>query len=195
MLTQVIKYTLPFLLLLSLSCNIDNTKYLGTVSKNYMSLPHFDLVDQNNNEINDNSFGDKVILVTFMYTDCKTECPSALNDILSIRNTITENEDRFHVVIFSIDPNENYIDVKNTLSKYQLELDSITYAVGEKADLKPIWDYFYVPVGNVETKRSDLTWILHSIPAYLVLPNKNTTLIYTEFNIDSILTDLNNVLN
>ncbi|MFL2763170.1 MAG: SCO family protein [Dehalococcoidia bacterium] len=160
-----------------------------------MSLPHFDLVDQNNNEINDNSFGDKAILVTFMYTDCKTECPSALNDILSIRNTITENEDRFHVVIFSIDPNENYIDVKNTLSKYQLELDSITYAVGEKADLKPIWDYFYVPVGNVETKRSDLTWILHSIPAYLVLPNKNTTLIYTEFNIDSILTDLNNVLN
>ena len=38
-----------------------------------MSLPHFDLVDQNNNEINDNSFGDKAILVTFMYTDSEME--------------------------------------------------------------------------------------------------------------------------
>ena len=194
MLKQVIKYTVPLLLLLFIACSIDNTKYIGTVSKEYKPLPNFDLRNQNNNQINQNSFGSKVILVTFMYTDCKTECPSALNDILSIRDIITENKDRFQILIFSIDPNENYIDVKNTLSKYQLDLD-VTYLVGNKDKLKPIWDYFYVPVGNVETKRTDLTWILHSIPAYLVLPEKNTTLIYTEFNIDSILTDLNSVLN
>ena len=194
MLKQVIKYTVPLLLLLFIACSIDNTKYIGTVSKEYKPLPNFDLRNQNDNQINQNSFGSKVILVTFMYTDCKTECPSALNDILSIRDIITENKDRLQILIFSIDPNENYIDVKNTLSKYQLDLD-VTYLVGNNNKLKPIWDYFYVPVGNVETKRTDLTWILHSIPAYLVLPEKNTTLIYTEFNIDSILTDLNSVLN
>ena len=194
MLKQVIKYTVPLLLLLFIACSIDNTKYIGTVSKEYKPLPNFDLRNQNDNQINQNSFGSKIILVTFMYTDCKTECPSALNDILSIRDIITENKDRLQILIFSIDPNENYIDVKNTLSKYQLDLD-VTYLVGNKDKLKPIWDYFYVPVGNVETKRTDLTWILHSIPAYLVLPEKNTTLIYTEFNIDSILTDLNSVLN
>ena len=194
MLKQVIKYTVPLLLLLFISCSIDNTKYIGTVSKEYKPLPNFDLRNQNDNQINQNSFGSKVTLVTFMYTDCKTECPSALNDILSIRDIITENKDRLQILIFSIDPNENYIDVKNTLSKYQLDLD-VTYLVGNKDKLKPIWDYFYVPVGNVETKRNDLSLILHSIPAYLVLPEKNTTLIYTEFNIDSILTDLNSVLN
>ena len=194
MLKQVIKYTVPLLVLLFIACSIDNTKYIGTVSKEYKPLPNFDLRNQNDNQINQNSFGSKVILVTFMYTDCKTECPSALNDILSIRDIITENKDRLQILIFSIDPNENYIDVKNTLSKYQLDLD-VTYLVGNKDKLKPIWDYFYVPVGNVETKRNDLTLILHSIPAYLVLPEKNTTLIYTEFNIDSILTDLNSVLN
>ena len=194
MLKQVIKYTVPLLLLLFIACSIDNTKYIGTVSKEYKPLPNFDLRNQNDNQINQNSFGSKIILVTFMYTDCKTECPSALNDILSIRDIITEKKDRLQILIFSIDPNENYIDVKNTLSKYQLDLD-VTYLVGNKNKLKPIWDYFYVPVGNVETKRTDLTWILHSIPAYLVLPEKNTTLIYTEFNIDSILTDLNSVLN
>ena len=194
MLKQVIKYTVPLLLLLFIACSIDNTKYIGTVSKEYKPLPNFDLRNQNDNQINQNSFGSKAILITFMYTDCKTECPSALNDILSIRDIITEKKDRLQILIFSIDPNENYIDVKNTLSKYQLDLD-VTYLVGNKDKLKPIWDYFYVPVGNVETKRTDLTWILHSIPAYLVLPEKNTTLIYTEFNIDSILTDLNSVLN
>ena len=194
MLKQVIKYTVSFSLLLFIACSIDNTKYIGTVSKEYKPLPNFDLTNQNDNQINQNSFGSKAILITFMYTDCKTECPSALNDILSIRDIITENKDRLQILIFSIDPNENYIDVKNTLSKYQLDLD-VTYLVGNKDKLKPIWDYFYVPVGNVETKRTDLTWILHSIPAYLVLPEKNTTLIYTEFNIDSILTDLNSVLN
>lgn len=194
MLKQVIKYTVSFSLLLFIACSIDNTKYIGTVSKEYKPLPNFDLTNQNDNQINQNSFGSKAILITFMYTDCKTECPSALNDILSIRDIITEKKDRLQILIFSIDPNENYIDVKNTLSKYQLDLD-VTYLVGNKDKLQPIWDYFYVPVGNVETKRNDLTLILHSIPAYLVLPEKNTTLIYTEFNIDSILTDLNSVLN
>ncbi len=194
MLKQVIKYTVSFSLLLFIACSIDNTKYIGTVSKEYKPLPNFDLTNQNDNQINQNSFGSKAILITFMYTDCKTECPSALNDILSIRDIITEKKDRLQILIFSIDPNENYIDVKNTLSKYQLDLD-VTYLVGNKDKLQPIWDYFYVPVGNVETKRNDLTLILHSIPAYLVLPEKNTTLIYTEFNIDSILTDLNSVFN
>ena len=93
MLKQVIKYTVPLLLLLFIACSIDNTKYIGTVSKEYKPLPNFDLRNQNDNQINQNSFGSKVILVTFMYTDCKTECPSALNDILSIPKQEESNED------------------------------------------------------------------------------------------------------
>ena len=60
MLKQVIKYTVPLLLLLFIACSIDNTKYIGTVSKEYKPLPNFDLRNQNDNQINQNSFSDVV---------------------------------------------------------------------------------------------------------------------------------------
>ena len=186
-------FFLFFFLFFSSSCFIDNTKFIGTVSKAYKPLPSFNLIDQNNNNINDQSILPDNLLIVFLYSNCKTECPVALNDINSIKDIIDTNSDKLAVIVFSIDPNESIENVNTVLTKYKLN-SSITYLTGNKDELKDIWQYFYVPVGRVETKQSDLNLILHSIPAYIISRDNETTLIYTEFNIDSIRTDLNKLL-
>ncbi len=186
-------FFLLFFLLFSSSCFIDNTKFIGTVSKAYKPLPSFNLIDQNNNNMNDQSISADNLLIIFLYSDCKTECPAALNDLNSIKDIIDTNSDKLAVIVFSIDPNESIENVNAVLTKYKLN-SSITYLNGSKDELKDIWQYFYVPVGRVETKQSDLNLILHSIPVYIISRDNEITLIYTEFNIDSIRTDLNNLL-
>ena len=143
--------------------------------------------------MNDQSISPDNLLIVFLYSDCKTECPTVLNDLNSIKDIIDTNSDKLAVIVFSIDPNESIENVNAVLTKYKLN-SSITYLTGSKDELKDIWQYFYVPVGRVETKQSDLNLILHSIPAYIISRDNETTLIYTEFNIDSIRTDLNNLL-
>ena len=67
--------------------------------------------------------------------------------------------------------------------------------IGDKDDLKVIWEHFYVPVANVESKSLKESLVLHSIPAYLISDINKFTLIYTEFDIDSIRVDIQNILN
>ena len=47
----------------------------------------------------------------------------------------------------------------------------------------------------VQSKSLKGNLILHSIPAYLISNQNKFTLIYTEFDIDSIKVDIKNILN
>jgi len=130
-----------------------------------------------------------------MYSDCKTECPSVLNDLKNFEMIRNEYKEELNIIIFSIDPeNDTELLINNLLKKYKLN-DSLHYLIGDKDDLKVIWEYFYVPVANVQSKSLNRNLILHSIPAYLISDKNKFTLIYTEFDIDSISVDVKNILN
>ena len=47
-----------------------------------------------------------------------------------------------------------------------------------------------MPVGNVVTNKENSNVIIHSTPAYLISPNDSISLIYTEFDIQAIKSDL-----
>ena len=188
--SKLIKYISISFFFLIISCGIDNSKFIGTITNDYKPLPQFNLIDQNNDSVDQNSFESKSLLITFLYSSCKTECPAVLNDLFTIKDILSLKSDELQVVIFSIDPLESSANVKNILNKYQLEIESLSYLMGTKEQLKPIWQYFYVPVGNVVTNKGNSNVILHSTPAYLISPNDSISLIYTEFDIQAIKSDL-----
>ena len=160
-----------------------------------MYLPVFNLQNQNGVYLSDTDFKSELVLVTFMYSDCKTECPSALNDLKNFETIRNEYKDELNIIIFSIDPrNDTELQINNLLKKYELN-DYLDYLIGDKDDLKVIWEHFYVPVANVESKSLKESLVLHSIPAYLISDINKFTLIYTEFDIDSIRVDIQNILN
>ena len=59
---------------------------MGIKSKTDLYLPEFNFQNQNGVYISDADFSSKLVLVTFMYSNCKTECPSALNDLKIFEN-------------------------------------------------------------------------------------------------------------
>ena len=48
-----------------ISCGIDNSKFMGTITNDYKPLPEFNLIDQNNDSFDQNSFESKSLLITF----------------------------------------------------------------------------------------------------------------------------------
>ena len=184
-----------FIFLILSACFFENANYIGIKSKTDLYLPVFNFQNQNGIYVSDTDFKSELVLVTFMYSDCKTECPSALNDLKNFETIRNEYKNELNIIIFSIDPgNDTELQINNLLKKYELN-DSLDYLIGDKDDLKVIWEHFYVPVANVESKSLKESLVLHSIPAYLISDINKFTLIYTEFDIDSIRVDIQNILN
>jgi protein SCO1/2 len=168
---------------------------MGIKSKTDLYLPVFNFQNQNGVYISDSDFTSKLVLVTFMYSDCKTECPSVLNELKNFEKIRNEYKDELNIIIFSIDPvNDTQLQVNNLLKKYELT-NSLDYLIADKDDLKVIWEHFYVPVVNVQSKSLKGNLILHSIPGYLISSQNKLTLIYTEFDLNSIKVDIKNILN
>ena len=190
-----IRILLVFILFILSACIFDNTNYMGIKSKTDLYLPEFNFQNQNGVYISDSDFASKLVLVTFMYSNCKTECPAALNELNNFEKIRNEYNDELNIIIFSIDPvNDTQLQVNNLLNKYELN-NSLDYLIADKYDLKVIWEHFYVPLAYVQSKSLKDNLILHSIPAYLISNQNKFTLIYTEFDIDSIKVDIKNILN
>ena len=191
----IIKIFPIFIFFILSACIFNNTNYVGIKSKTDLYLPEFNFQNQNGVYVSDIDFKSELTLVTFMYSDCTTECPSALNDLKNFEMIRNDYKDELNIIIFSIDPeNDTESEVNSLLMKYELN-NSVNYLIGDKDELKVIWEYFYVPVANIESKSLKGNLILHSIPAYLISERNEFTLIYTEFDIDSISEDIKNLLN
>ena len=191
----IIKIFPIFIFFILSACIFNNTNYVGIKSKTDLYLPEFNFQNQNGVYVSDIDFKSELTLVTFMYSDCTTECPSALNDLKNFEMIRNDYKDELNIIIFSIDPeNDTDSEVNSLLLKYELN-NSVNYLIGDKDELKVMWEYFYVPVANIESKSLKGNLILHSIPAYLISERNEFTLIYTEFDIDSISEDIKNILN
>ena len=191
----IIKIFPIFIFFILSACIFNNTNYVGIKSKTDLYLPEFNFQNQNGVYVSDIDFKSELTLVTFMYSDCTTECPSALNDLKNFEMTRNDYKDELNIIIFSIDPeNDTESEVNSLLMKYELN-NSVNYLIGDKDELKVIWEHFYVPVANIESKSLKGNLILHSMPAYLISERNEFTLIYTEFDIDSISVDIKNILN
>jgi len=191
----IIKIFPIFILLILSACIFNNTNYIGVESKTDLYLPVFNFQNQDGIYVSDTDFKSELVLVTFMYSDCKTECLSVLNDLKNFETIRNEYKDELNIIIFSLDPeNDTELQIKNLLMKYELH-NSLDYLIGNENDLKVIWEYFYVPVANVQSKSLNRNLILHSMPAYLISDKNKFTLIYTKLDIDSISVDIKNILN
>lgn len=191
----IIKIFPIFIFFILSACIFNNINYVGIKSKTDLYLPEFNFQNQNGVYVSDIDFKSELTLVTFMYSDCTTECPSALNDLKNFEMIRNDYKDELNIIIFSIDPeNDTESEVNSLLMKYELN-NSVNYLIGDKDELKVMWEYFYVPVANIESKSLKGNLILHSIPAYLISERNEFTLIYTEFDIDSISEDIKNILN
>ncbi len=82
---------------------ISNHRYVETGLKKIGLAPKFELIDQNNQKVTNETYKGKVYLVEFFFTTCPTICPIMNKNMVDIQNTFFGNPN-FGIASISINP-------------------------------------------------------------------------------------------
>ena len=147
MVQKVIAFVL--LALATLACQTELAKKLPIIGERYFdeitqdtvfhTIPHFHLVDQQNENFCSDTLAGKVYLADFFFTHCPSMCPKMTSALKRVQGEFSAEE--LNIISISIDPKndtveqltryveKNHIDTKNwyLLRGEQHELDPIGY--------------------------------------------------------------------
>jgi len=101
----------------------------------FEKVPAFEFTDQNNKQVNNSNFENKVYVVEFFFTACPTICPRMNENMVKIQNEFFGNPS-FAIASVSIDPER---DSPEVLKAYATEkgatLKNWYFLTGDKADV------------------------------------------------------------
>ena len=101
----------------------------------FEKVPAFEFTDQNNKQVNNSNFENKVYVVEFFFTSCPTICPRMNENMVKIQNEFFGNPS-FAIASVSIDPER---DSPEVLKAYATEkgatLKNWYFLTGDKADV------------------------------------------------------------
>lgn len=143
----------------------------------------------------------KVILLTFLYTDCRDVCPIVTAQLKTTFDALGDLSDQVVFFIVSLDPKGDSIEtVYDYLDRRGLVNDWF-FVVGSFQNLKPIWTAYYVsPIDSRDSNSNSVVrripqnvsatdslsqqiskayLITHSAPVYLIDRNNYRRVVFT----------------
>ena len=145
-------------MIMVLSCRSKNVELpiLGemTISGSdtiYHTIRPFEFRDQKNNLINNDSLANQIYIADFFFTHCPSICPKVTHQLKRVYDQF-EDEDRLHIVSFTLDPKRDSIArLDDYANKLGVSADKWSFLTGPK---DTIWslaaDYFSVAVDDDE---------------------------------------------
>jgi len=127
--------------------------------------PDFELIDQAGRPVSLASFGDRVLVIDFIYTECPGPCPVQTSNQVALQRRIPEAlRDRVHLVSISLDPE---VDRPEVLERYARErgadLDHWSFLTGPPERVAPLVRRF--GVGSVRKPDGSID---HTLISFLV---------------------------
>ncbi len=122
----------------------------GSTLKVGQKVPDFSLTDQNAKKVSLSDFKGKVVLVTFLYTQCPfpEKCPMLAQKLGKTRDLLDQVESakgQFQVISITLDPKR---DTPDTLKKYAQgqdeNADNWTFMTGKAVDVNKVASLFGV---------------------------------------------------
>ena len=177
------------LLLTACGSAVSEDDFNGTVLTNPDVAPEFDLVNQFDRPVSLDDFADRVVVLTFLYTNCPDVCPIVTTQLRDTQDALGPDAEDVAFVAISTDPERDTVsEAHEYLAKWGL-LDRWDYLVGEREQLEPVWKgYFIDPVidprdplasgsptpearGAIDALGSEIMeryLVIHSAPVFLI---------------------------
>ena len=87
---------------------------------------------------------DKVVVLTFLYTNCPDVCPIITTQLKETFRDLTDVEDQVEFIAVSVDPERDTVsEAHDFLEKWGL-VNDWSYLVGTEGQLEPIWKAYFV---------------------------------------------------
>lgn len=141
----LVAFTMLGLLFLACSSTPAREDFKGTAISGDRQAQNFTLTDQFGAPKSlHRDFAGRVVVLTFLYTECPDVCPIVANHLRDVAILLEEDGPDTAVVIVSVDPEGDTVDSALAYSQRWQMADRWTYLVGEDAVLKEVWKAYYI---------------------------------------------------
>jgi protein SCO1/2 len=121
--------------------------YIGTPLDPPLDTPAFTLQDQDGRTVQWSDYRGKPVVLTFLYTSCRTICPLTAHKISQVYAKLGEQAKDVAFVAITVDPERDTAEAVQTFSEKWSMAGRWDYLTGSTDNLAPLWrDYF---VGQV----------------------------------------------
>lgn len=144
---------LLFSLVALAACAPDTAEFRGTRLTAGESLPEFELTDQFGRVARSADYRGRVVLLTFLYTNCPDVCPIVTGQLRAAREALEAEAADVAVVAVSVDPERDTVEAAREYSERWRMSERWEYLVGSREALAEIWAAFYVDPVEVDAER------------------------------------------
>lgn len=135
--------------------------FIGATIENPAPLPAFALRDQSGRLVRLDSQRGKLVLLTFLYVECRDVCPLVAGNINTALKRLGAKRKDVRVLAISVDPiGDTKKAVRRFVQSHQL-LPEFHYLWGSAAQLEPVWEAY--DVVSIRRKAGDVDHTLYTL--------------------------------
>lgn len=134
----------PALLLACLPAQADTPSFEGTLLKGNTPAADFRLTNQFGESVSLQDFAGRVVLLTFLYTNCPDVCPIAANHLRNVSELLADDAPQTAIVVVSVDPEGDSVESVLAYSERWQMTENWSYLVGSEDVLRPVWEAYYI---------------------------------------------------
>jgi protein SCO1/2 len=148
-------------------CGTSEEDFRGSAPPEGIRLPSFSLREHSGRVTRSDELQGKVVLVTFLDTQCTEACPVIAGQIgVGLELLSPDERNRVVALAVSSDPKEDTApSVRTFLRRHHVE-GQLRYLLGSERELRPVWEAFHV-LPSADTGDDEL----HSAPLRIFAPD------------------------
>jgi protein SCO1/2 len=137
------------LLLAAAACS-EGEDLLGTVLEPSRPAVTFKLTNQHGDVVDLADHRGSVVALTFLYTNCPDICPIVASHLRQAHRLLGDAADEVSIVAVTVDPDRDSVEAAYEYSDKWQMLRHWDYLVGDKVELVPIWQAYYLdPIADL----------------------------------------------
>jgi protein SCO1 len=117
------------------------SRFEGAVMPRNLKAPAFELANQDGDRVSMRDFRGRPVIVTFLYTTCEDTCPLQAQ---TVRGALDELGEDVPAIAVAVDPPRDTPERARAFLSEQRALGRLDFVLGSRAELKRVWDGFYV---------------------------------------------------
>ena len=128
--------------------------FQGTELQAADQAPPFRLQDQFGSPVALDDFAGKVVVLTFLYTNCPDVCPLIAETLNKAHQELGDDARRVQLVAISVDPARDTVEQVRRYSEEKGLLETWAFLVGSEEQLAPIWSAYYIAAQREDVGRN-----------------------------------------
>lgn len=168
----------------------------GAIIDPPVPAPNFTLEDQQGAKVALSDFRGKVVVLTFLYTNCPDTCPIITEKLHQARATLGSDANQVGILAVTVDPANDTLAQVRAYSAQKGMLDKWHFLIGPRPSLTPIWSAYGIEaLQDTKTTTSGSQVVDHSAPIYVIdRQGRERALLDSDFSPSDLIQDVHALL-